>query len=174
MCIDNIVTIPPSKNAIFLIFISFLRTGDAIDYQICGTLFFTRLFYDSRGPRIPTFTVNIHFRGFRTHGGVPWDPFFVLPLKSLILHQVGVFACWRRVFCWKCLKPSPGGLQDPLSLPIEEKKFFVDKWPQNHRDFAKILSGSDFARGRGKVVLSRAQKLKNNICSWVLGDWDLV
>ena len=71
-------------------------------------------------------------------------------------------------------KPSPGGLQDPLSLPIEEKKIFVDKWPQNNRDFAKILSGSDFARGRGKVVLSRAQKLKNNICSWVLGDWDLV
>ena len=151
-----------------------LRTGDAIDYQICGTLFFTRLFYDSRGPRIPTFTVNIHFRGFRTHGGVSWDPFFILPLKSLILHQVGVFACWRRVFCWKCLKPSPGGLQVRLSLPIEEKKFFVDMLPQNHRDFVKILSGSDFARGRGKVVLSRAQKLKNNICSWVLGDWDLV
>ena len=109
---------------------SLLRTGDAIDYQICGTLFFTRLFYDSRGPRIPTFTVNIHFRGFRTHGGVPWDPFFVLPLKSLILHQVGVFACWRRVFCWKCLKPSPGGLQVRLSLPIEEKKISLTSGPK--------------------------------------------
>ena len=107
-----------------------LRTGDAIDYQICGTLFFTRLFYDSRGPRIPTFTVNIHFRGFRTHGGVSWDPFFILPLKSLILHQVGVFACWRRVFCWKCLKPSPGGLQDRLSLPIEEKKISLTSGPK--------------------------------------------
>ena len=114
------------------------------------------------------------FSGVSDPWGVSWDPFFILPLKSLILHQVGVFACWRRVFCWKCLKPSPGSLQDPLSLPIEEKKFFVEKWPQNHRDFAKILSSSDFARARGKVVLSRAQKLKNNICSWVLGDWDLV
>ena len=70
------------------------------------------------------------FSGVSDPWGVPWDPFFVLPLKSLILHQVGVFACWRRVFCWKCLKPSPGGLQDRLSLPIEEKKFSLTCYPK--------------------------------------------
>ena len=110
------------------------------------------------------------FWGFSDPSGGPLGPPLFFTSEMLDFDQVSVFAYCRPVFGWKFLKPSPGGLQVPLSLPIEEKNFFVDVWPQINRELVKILDGSDFARERGKVILSRAQKFKNNICSWVLGD----
>ena len=147
-----------------------LRWGDARIQQICGTLFFTWLFYCLRGLSIPTFTVKIHFGGFRTLPGVPWDPFYFSPLKCLILTRSAFLLTAGPFLGENFWNLHQGASRSPLICRLKKKKIFVDVWPQINRELAKILDGSNFAREWGKVILSRAQKFKNNICSWVLGD----
>ena len=107
-----------------------LRTGDAIDYQICGTLFFTRLFYDSRGPRIPTFTVNIHFRGFRTHGGSPGTPFSFYPWNPWFCTRSAFLLADGAFFVENVWNLHQAASRTPLVCRLKKKNFSLTSGPK--------------------------------------------